>query len=241
MKTNPTLYHFRTSSIAAAVITALCISQPVNAGDSYWRDSAGDLIRAASGDCVKTGDWLDTVATAECDQALAAKLRAEQELSEAARLSKGRAEAQARAEAEKQRRLAEEKRRAEEARKPVKVTLNASGSALFAHNSSNLTPTAKAELNRLAERIKDYEQLDTIRVTGHTDSAGSAQYNKWLSERRAERVKSHLVSKGLAAEKISTAGKGETQPVNGNATRAERAKNRRVEIEIRGQRTEMRS
>ena len=73
-------------------------------------------------------------------------------------------------------------------------------------------------------------------TVGHTDSIGSAEYNQKLSLRRAEAVKSYLVSKGVAASRIFVEGKGEAQPVADNKTKEGRAKNRRVEIEVVGTR-----
>jgi OOP family OmpA-OmpF porin len=71
-------------------------------------------------------------------------------------------------------------------------------------------------------------------ATGHTDSIGTERYNQKLSERRAAAVKAYLVSKGIPASKITTIGKGETQPVATNKTAAGRQKNRRVDIEFKG-------
>jgi OOP family OmpA-OmpF porin len=71
-------------------------------------------------------------------------------------------------------------------------------------------------------------------ATGHTDSIGTERYKQKLSERRAAAVKAYLVSKGIPASKITTIGKGETQPVATNKTAAGRQKNRRVDIEFRG-------
>ena len=71
---------------------------------------------------------------------------------------------------------------------------------------------------------------------GHTDSIGADAYNQKLSVRRAESVKSYLVSKGVEPNRIYTEGKGEKQPVASNKTADGRQKNRRVEIEVIGTR-----
>ena len=80
------------------------------------------------------------------------------------------------------------------------------------------------------------QQIDVqiVIATGHTDSVGTDAYNQKLSERRATSVKEYMVSKGVAAAKITTLGKGETQPVATNKTADGRAKNRRVDIEFKG-------
>jgi OOP family OmpA-OmpF porin len=68
------------------------------------------------------------------------------------------------------------------------------------------------------------------------DSVGTDAYNQKLSVRRAEAIKTYLVSKGMEANRVYTEGKGEKQPVADNKTADGRAKNRRVEIEVVGTR-----
>ena len=82
---------------------------------------------------------------------------------------------------------------------------------------------------------KDVAALETwgnvnIEVAGHTDSRGSDKYNMSLSKRRAEAVRNYLISKGIAADRLSAKGYGESQPVADNATDEGRFKNRRVEL-----------
>jgi outer membrane protein OmpA-like peptidoglycan-associated protein len=82
---------------------------------------------------------------------------------------------------------------------------------------------------------RDVTSLDTwgnanIEVAGHTDSRGSDAYNMKLSQQRAEAVRNYLVSKGIAADRLSAKGYGESQPVAGNATDEGRFENRRVEL-----------
>ena len=67
---------------------------------------------------------------------------------------------------------------------------------------------------------------------GHTDSKGTEAYNNTLSKARAESVKTYLVGQGVAAEKIETLGRGESQPIADNDTEEGRAKNRRVDVEV---------
>ncbi|MGZ3236045.1 MAG: OmpA family protein [Burkholderiaceae bacterium] len=116
---------------------------------------------------------------------------------------------------------------------PVSEKVNLAGDALFDSGKSDLKPAGKAKLDELASKLKNMK-VDAILATGHTDSAGSAVLNEKLSVKRAEAVKTYLVSKGVDAHKIKIAGKGETQPVASNKTAAGRAQNRRVEIEIIG-------
>jgi OOP family OmpA-OmpF porin len=76
--------------------------------------------------------------------------------------------------------------------------------------------------------------VEMVIATGHTDSVGTDAYNQKLSERRAAAVKDYLVSKGIPAAKVTTIGKGESQPVATNKTAGGRQKNRRVDIEFKG-------
>jgi OOP family OmpA-OmpF porin len=115
-----------------------------------------------------------------------------------------------------------------------KVTLK--GDTLFDFDKSIVKPEGKQVLDRLADQAKDL-QLEVIIAIGHADATGTDAYNQKLSERRAAAVKAYLVSKGVAANKITTEGKGEKMPVADNKTREGRAKNRRVEVEVIGTRT----
>ena len=107
--------------------------------------------------------------------------------------------------------------------------------AFFDFDKSIIKPAGKATLNDLADKIKGLN-LEAVIATGHTDSIGTVEYNKKLSLRRANAVKSYLVSRGIPADRIYVEGKGESQPVATNKTAAGRAENRRVEVEVVGTR-----
>ena len=115
----------------------------------------------------------------------------------------------------------------------AKVTYTAD--ALFDFDKSVLKPAARTSLDNLSGQIKSLA-LEVVIATGHTDSVGTDAYNQKLSVRRADAVKKHLVSKGIAANRIQIEGKGESQPVADNKTDDGRAKNRRVQIEVIGTR-----
>ncbi len=97
---------------------------------------------------------------------------------------------------------------------------------LFNFNSFTLKPGAYPELDRVSRILNQYPQTK-IRVEGHTDSRGSAEYNMKLSQRRAEAVANALIQRGVDPVRITTIGFGESQPVSPDA-----AANRRVEIKI---------
>ncbi len=105
---------------------------------------------------------------------------------------------------------------------------------LFAFDSAELRPDLTRDLQSIGASLQRYPDTRVI-VTGHTDSTGDAGYNQRLSERRAESVAAVLRRSGVSAGRISTRGAGATQPIASNATQDGRARNRRVEIVIRGQ------
>ena len=99
----------------------------------------------------------------------------------------------------------------------------------FAFDSAKLTAEGKAKLAETVSSLKANPNL-RVAVQGHTDSIGSEAYNLLLSKRRAESVKSELVTQGIAPDRIETSGFGKASPVADNATEAGRAENRRVEV-----------
>ncbi|WPN56837.1 MULTISPECIES: OmpA family protein [unclassified Pseudomonas] len=116
-----------------------------------------------------------------------------------------------------------------EAAKSEVITL--SSNVLFAYNKSNLTPEAHSQLDSLMAKLQSADVV-SIKVVGHTDSQGSDAYNQKLSERRASSVAAYLLSQGLAPNKLTSEGRGESQPVADNDTEEGRAQNRRVELHI---------
>jgi OOP family OmpA-OmpF porin len=71
-----------------------------------------------------------------------------------------------------------------------------------------------------------------VAITGHTDSTGPAAYNQALSEERAQEVAEYLANKGVVTDRMMVTGMGEAAPIASNKTKAGRAENRRVEVEI---------
>ena len=101
----------------------------------------------------------------------------------------------------------------------------------FVSGSAKLTKGAMAELDKGAAILTDHPKIN-ISIEGHTDNTGSAARNQKLSERRAAAVKDYLVKKGVSADRMVTAGYGQTRPVADNKTAKGRAANRRVEFKI---------
>ena len=110
------------------------------------------------------------------------------------------------------------------------TVITLSGSVLFRSNDASLLPAAQTRLNQVADVLIAKKQ--TVVIEGYTDSRGSQTRNMDLSQQRAESVRSYLVSRGFAAEKISAKGMGPDRPVAENSSSEGRANNRRVEIVI---------
>lgn len=125
---------------------------------------------------------------------------------------------------------------------PTVTTFTLSADALFAFDKAGLadiTQKGTAELDDIAGKLNAPEaKAAHVEVTGYTDRIGSDAYNQKLSERRAKTVRDYLVSKGVAAERVASAGRGKADPV---ATCSDKSKakliaclapNRRVTIEV---------
>jgi outer membrane protein OmpA-like peptidoglycan-associated protein len=111
----------------------------------------------------------------------------------------------------------------------IKITFDSG--ILFNVNSYELKSEAKRNIEDLSQTLKKYEDTNIL-VEGHTDDTGTEEYNKTLSENRANSVSNYAKTLGVAGARFSTIGYGEAQPVADNTTTEGKAKNRRVEIAI---------
>lgn len=105
------------------------------------------------------------------------------------------------------------------------------GDVLFQSGNAELKGGAIGHLDKLATFLGKYPER-TVVIEGHTDSVGDPAYNVGLSQRRAASVKTYLVGQGVAANRLSVAGLGESVPVAGNDSASGRQQNRRVEVII---------
>ncbi|MBS7321829.1 MAG: OmpA family protein [Myroides sp.] len=112
----------------------------------------------------------------------------------------------------------------------IKVILN-ENTVNFGFDSSDLTSTAKSNLDKIAKVFIDNPKT-VITIYGYTDSVGKDEYNMKLSRSRANAVRSYLGSKGIGVRRMTAQGMGEADPIASNDTDAGRAKNRRVEFGI---------
>jgi outer membrane protein OmpA-like peptidoglycan-associated protein len=115
---------------------------------------------------------------------------------------------------------------------PRGMVITLSGSVLFASAKSELLSDAQVKLGDVAKALGDQDPDSKILVEGYTDSQGSASFNQDLSQRRADSVRSYLVSHGIASDRVTAQGLGLTSPVADNSSAEGRANNRRVEIVV---------
>lgn len=99
---------------------------------------------------------------------------------------------------------------------------------LFEFDQSSISDGESKKLDDLIHKIES--NLMHVSIEGHTDSKGSAKYNKKLSVKRAIAVKDYLIQHGISDSKISTKGFGETSPEFPNDTEIHRAQNRRANL-----------
>jgi outer membrane protein OmpA-like peptidoglycan-associated protein len=109
------------------------------------------------------------------------------------------------------------------------LKLNVPSDVSFDTGRADIKPNMRAILDQFANGLSSQPNTD-VRIIGHTDSTGSDELNNRLSLDRAQATKNYLVSRGVHANQIQVAGRGEHEPVADNNSDAGRARNRRVEI-----------
>ncbi len=101
----------------------------------------------------------------------------------------------------------------------------------FATNQAEIRPDSYPLLDQLAKAAATCPE-SRIEIAGHTDSAGAAEYNRKLSQRRARAVADYLFRKGIPRERLVARGYGESRPIASNATPEGMRKNRRIEMRV---------
>jgi outer membrane protein OmpA-like peptidoglycan-associated protein len=112
------------------------------------------------------------------------------------------------------------------------LKLNVPSDASFDVGRSTLKPGMRGVLDQFSNGLQSDTQM-LVSVVGHTDSTGSDAINNPLSVERASSVREYLAAKGIAAQRVSVAGRGAKEPLADNASAEGRGKNRRVEIFLR--------
>jgi OOP family OmpA-OmpF porin len=211
--------------IATAALASVAGAQEIH----NWKSAAGDVWKDAAGECWRDASWTPATAAPGCDGAIAPAAPAPAPVAPAPMAPKAApapAPAAAPAPAPAPAVVAA----------PAATKVTYAADAFFDFDKAVLKPEGKAKLDDLVGKVKGIS-LEVIIAVGHTDAVGTDGYNQKLSVARSEAVKSYLVSKGIEKNRVYTEGKGEKQPVADNKTSEGRAKNRRVEIEVVGTRS----
>lgn len=111
----------------------------------------------------------------------------------------------------------------------VKLTFDSA--LLFDFGSSQLRSETQESLRNMAQTLKNDGQSNLL-VEGHTDSVGSTEFNRALSEKRAQMVSDFLIGEGVPAVRFKIVGQGESNPIAANSTETGRQQNRRVEMAL---------
>ncbi|NND90888.1 MAG: OmpA family protein [Granulosicoccus sp.] len=141
---------------------------------------------------------------------------------------------------DRQQRKLEERLAVERRNKQIEVTrideetlkLNLRSEASFDVNSDQLNAGFRDSLKTMAEVIGEYDKT-AVHIIGHTDSTGTQSYNQALSEKRATTVTRYLSRNGVERSRMRFSGRGESSPLDSNATSSGRSRNRRVEVYLK--------
>jgi OOP family OmpA-OmpF porin len=220
----------------ALLLPVLAVAQVNGKNQGYLVDQDFKVVTAVGGKvCVRTSDWTPARAAAAeagpfCDPDLMPK-KAPAAATPSAPTPAPKAAPPAAAAPAKP-----------EPAKLLPQKINFSADALFDFDKADLKPEGKAMLDDLT-RVLQGANYEVILAIGHADRIGSTAYNQKLSVRRAETVKSYLVGKGIAPNRVYAEGKGESQPLtkagdckmkNRKALIACLQPDRRVDVEVTG-------
>jgi outer membrane protein OmpA-like peptidoglycan-associated protein len=100
----------------------------------------------------------------------------------------------------------------------------------FDFDKATIQPRSFPLLDQVARVLIEHPEIVMVTIEGHTDGRGTAEYNRDLSQRRAESVRGYFIQKGVAPERMEARGFGEDRPLRSNDTDEGRAANRRVEF-----------
>ncbi len=182
---------------------------------AYVVDSQGHLVRDSQGHCIRTGSWDEEHALVECGDKVAEVVAP----APAPEPSPGPTP-------------------------PAIAPTTFQAETLFDFDKAVLKPEGRTILDEFITNLRNHPEVEVIMATGYTDRIGSEAYNQRLSERRVAAVKRYMVDEGVAADRIDTAARGESNPVancedvGGTENRRNEdlieclAPNRRVEVEV---------
>ncbi|HKK14404.1 MAG TPA: OmpA family protein [Gammaproteobacteria bacterium] len=154
------------------------------AASGYLTDSAGTIVRNSSGECWHTSQWSAAAAIQECEPNLVSSK--EPEAAPVAAMEP-------------------------EPAPPTMRKISLSADAYFGFDKAELTPEGKEKLDRIAQTLRNAHS-PSIRIVGHADRIGPADYNQKLSMQRAQAVKDYFVQQGVSADTIDVSAVGSSEP-----------------------------
>lgn len=212
-------------SVALGTLAQTSTDIQARTGNSaYAQDGRSVIVRNPYGLCWRTGYWTEANAVTGCDGQLAppvAKITAPAIPAAAPALPQSTA--------------------AIPIPKRCDFTVTLANDHSFAFNKAVLSNAAKRSIDEeVSSKLAACTKVENVLITGHTDSIGTEQYNRKLSEKRAGAVAAYLKNKNIALN-IRTVGAGESQPIKDCGNRLSRkqlieclAPNRRVVIQVNG-------
>ena len=245
----------------AAALPMASSAQTLPRTYGYVVDASGNIWRSGYGDCWRTGYWTKELAIAECDAGLV-KVEAPKPapapvvvappppapapapVVEAPKPAPAPAPEPVIAPRAAVPIPAPVVEAPKPAAPPPPKKIAIEGKASFATGKAELSPAGKAAIDKeVLEKLGGFAVIESITVEGHTDPMGNESKNRDLSKARAEAVKAYMVSKGVKADVVKTAGKGSSEPLPGVKCDAKLAKAklsscyeplRRIEIDVAG-------
>ncbi|MGE0792194.1 MAG: OmpA family protein [Sandaracinaceae bacterium] len=103
---------------------------------------------------------------------------------------------------------------------------------LFQFDSTEMVACSVASLHALAEHLREHPEIALLEIEGHADGSGADDYNRALSERRAEAVRAWLIEHGVEAPRLEVHARGEAEPIESNDEETGREQNRRVRFRV---------
>lgn len=197
------------SSVVFAHDLALDGSIEIPEGSSGYVNAGGEALRTGDGECLRLGGFSEENQVNACEGI--------EETAEAEPEAAPEAEPAPAPEPVK--------------KEPIITMASVGGEALFATNSADLNAAGQQAMADLVAKLATYQEVTAIEVIGHTDSAGEADYNQALSERRAAAVEGYIAA-AYPDVQMSSRGEGENSPVATNSNREGRQSNRRVEVQV---------
>lgn len=218
----------RTIQIVEAQAQTALAAQTITKAKQDYQDKQVQVAKKTQATLVKTRLQLTEAQHGQAEQA------EQLEVEHAARIA-----ADTRAAASEERALVSEKKVVEANDALAKLAakdeergrvITLSGGVLFRSNDAALLPGAETRLDEVAVAL--IANGKPVSIEGYTDSKGSRSSNMDLSQRRAESVRSYLISRGFPANQVVAKGMGPDRPIAENSSAEGRANNRRVEIVV---------